>query len=123
MWGSDALPEPAADTIEGALARDADFVVENAGLVTLWQSEWRHLKPTARAHNVAIQRRYVQGFIDLLLERRTELTAAHAETMVVAALALIMGAAVHPHNELEGPELAALLSGMAVSSLGITETS
>ena len=112
-----------ADTLEAAITRDVEFVVEHANLTMLWQTEWRHLKPEARAHNIVIQRRYVQGFIDLLLARRPELAPERAETMVVAALALIMGAAVHPYREPDDAGLTALLTDMAVASLGVAPPS
>jgi AcrR family transcriptional regulator len=111
----------AATSPEAALRELVDwhvhFALHNKALIVVQDRDWSSLPDEARERVRALQRAYVELWVDHLLGVQPELDPARARAMAHATFGLINST---PHSTfLSEPEMAALLARMACSSLGL----
>jgi AcrR family transcriptional regulator len=118
LWS--ALPEGGAGVPQELLRAYVDsharFVVENTDLVELWYQESRHLPEPARSAQRRLQRRYVERWIDVLLECRPELSQEEARIMVRGAIGTLHSV-VHSDRIYDEERLGEVLGDMIMAAL------
>lgn len=118
LWS--ALPQGPGDGPEVLLRAYVDgharFVVENTDLVELWYQESRHLPGGARTAQRRLQRRYVERWVDVLLECRPELSPDEARIMVRGAIGTLHSV-VHSDRLFDESRLRAVLGDMIMAAL------
>jgi AcrR family transcriptional regulator len=92
------------------------YAVTHADAIELWYQEGRNLPAEARSAQRRLQRRYIERWVDALLEERPELSEGEAGVLARGAIGLIHSSA---HSDKVGDPklLAPLLERMAVAAL------
>jgi AcrR family transcriptional regulator len=92
------------------------YAVTHADAIELWYQEGRNLPSEARSAQRRLQRRYIERWVDALLEERPELTEDEAGVLARGAIGLIHSSA---HSDRVGDPalLAPLLERMAIAAL------
>lgn len=103
-------------TIESYVRSHVSYTVSHADAVELWYREGRNLPPAARSAQRRLQRRYVERWVDVLLERRPELGEEEARVVVQAAIGLIHSSA-HSDRHTDADVLRPALERMALAAL------
>lgn len=115
-----ALPESGTrqphELLRAYVDSHARFVVENTDLVELWYQESRHLPEPARSAQRRLQRRYVERWIDVLLECRPELSQEEARIMVRGAIGTLHSV-VHSDRIFDEERLREVLGKMIMAGL------
>jgi AcrR family transcriptional regulator len=105
------------DALRELVAWHVDFALHNKALIVVQDRDWSSLPDDARERVRSLQRAYVELWVDHLVSVEPQLDPARARAMAHAAFGLINST---PHSTfLSEPEMAALLSGMASSALGV----
>ena len=95
-----------------------DFALHNKPLIVVQDRDWSSLPDDARERVRALQRRYVELWVDQLREVHRELAPRRGRAMAHAAFGLINST---PHSAmLSEPQMRALLEEMALRALGVT---
>jgi AcrR family transcriptional regulator len=95
-----------------------DFALHNRPLIVVQDRDWSSLPDDARERVRALQRRYVELWVDQLRELHRELPPRRGRAMAHAAFGLINST---PHSAmLSEPQMRALLEEMALRALGVT---
>ncbi len=95
-----------------------DFALHNKPLIVVQDRDWSSLPDEARERVRSLQRAYVELWVDHLVSVQPDLDPARGRAMAHAAFGLINST---PHSTfLSEPEMAALLSSMASSALGMS---
>jgi AcrR family transcriptional regulator len=110
-----------AASAEAALPRrvawHVDFALHNKALIVVQDRDWSSLPADAREQVRALQRQYVELWVEHLLAVHPGLDAARGRAMAHAAFGLINST---PHSTfLSEPEMTALLETMAAAALGL----
>lgn len=93
-----------------------EWAVRNADLIALWYQEWRNLPEPDQSRQRRIQRRYVERWVDTLLEERPELSDTQAGVMVRGVLGIIHSVS-HYENILDHDKLCEVLANMSLNAL------
>jgi AcrR family transcriptional regulator len=94
-----------------------DFALHNKALIVVQDRDWSSLPDDARERVRALQRRYVELWVDQLREVHRELPPRRGRAMAHAAFGLINST---PHSAmLSEPQMRALLEEMALRALGL----
>jgi AcrR family transcriptional regulator len=95
-----------------------DFALHNRPLIVVQDRDWSSLPDDARERVRALQRRYVELWVDQLRELHRELPPRRGRAMAHAAFGLINST---PHSAmLSETQMRALLEEMALRALGVT---
>jgi AcrR family transcriptional regulator len=95
-----------------------DFALHNRPLIVVQDRDWSSLPDDARERVRALQRRYVELWVDQLRAVHRELPPRRGRAMAHAAFGLINST---PHSAmLSEPQMRALLEEMALRALGVT---
>lgn len=118
LWSD--VPQDEGSDPQGLLrahvSSHARFVLNNTDLVELWYQESRHMPEPARSAQRRLQRRYVERWIDVLLECRPDLTQDEARIMVRGAIGTLHSM-VHTDRIFDGERVYALLTDMIMAGL------
>lgn len=114
LW-RDLEPDAPAD-LERYVRSHVAVTVAHAEAIELWYQEGRNLPPAARSAQARLQRRYIERWVEALLEQRPELGEDEARSIVRAAIGLIHSAAYNDHTA-GAEELRPLLERLALAVL------
>ncbi|MCU1379136.1 MAG: putative TetR family transcriptional regulator match [Acidimicrobiales bacterium] len=103
-------------SIEALVRSHVAYAVTHADAIELWYQEGRNLSAEARSTQRRLQRRYIERWVDALLERRPELSEDEAGVLARGAIGLIHSSA---HSDRAGDPalLTPLLERMAMAAL------
>lgn len=96
LW-RDLEPDAPAD-LERYVRSHVTITVAHAEAIELWYQEGRNLPKAARAAQRRLQRRYIERWVEALLEERPGLSEDEARIIVRAAIGLIHSAAYTDHT-------------------------
>lgn len=102
--------------LKAHVSSHAEFVLNNSDLVELWYQESRHMPEPARSAQRRLQRRYVERWIDVLLECRPDLAQDEARIMVRGAIGTLHSM-VHTDRVFDGERVQAVLTDMIMAGL------
>ncbi len=92
-----------------------DFALTHPALIIVQDRDWASLSDTARDEVRALQREYVELWVNALLREQPELPSDEARAMVHAAFGLINST---PHSaKIDTTQMGFLLRGMALRAL------
>jgi AcrR family transcriptional regulator len=107
----------ADDALRALVAWHVDFALHHKPLIVVQDRDWASLPDAARERVRGLQRRYVELWADRLREVHDGLTPKRARAMAHATFGMLNST---PHSAmLPDPEMAAMLSGMALIALGV----
>ncbi len=107
----------AGDALHALVAWHVDFALHHKPLIVVQDRDWASLPDEARERVRDLQRRYVELWADRLREVHDDLTPRRARAMAHATFGLLNST---PHSAmLPEPEMAAMLTGMALTALGL----
>lgn len=107
----------ADDALRELVAWHVDFALHHKPLIVVQDRDWASLPDEARERVRDLQRRYVELWADRLREVHHDLTPRRARAMAHATFGLLNST---PHSAmLPEPEMAAMLTGMALTALGV----
>jgi AcrR family transcriptional regulator len=120
LWNSEPRDSDGNTTagLEAYVTSHIDFTLDNVDIVALWYSESRHLPVEARTEQRRLQRRYIEGWVDVLLAERPELAQDEARLRVRAAIGLIHSL-VHSENLFDRERTRVTLRAMTMAALGV----
>lgn len=107
----------ADDALHALVGWHVDFALHHKPLIVVQDRDWASLPDAARERVRDLQRRYVELWADRLREVHRDLTPRRARAMAHATFGLLNST---PHSAmLPEPEMAAMLTGMALTALGV----
>ncbi len=113
---SEAAPDAGA-ALRSLVGWHVEFALRHKPLIVVQDRDWSSLPPAARERVRALQRSYVEVWARRLGELHPDLEPQRARTMAHAAFGLLNST---PHSAmLPDKEMSALLTDMAVRSLGL----
>src|SRR5688572_10268687 len=113
---SKAAPSAEA-AVEELVGWHVDFALHNRALIVVQDRDWSSLPADARERVRALQREYVELWVEQLRAVHPELDATRGRAMAHATFGLLNST---PHSTfLSEPEMATLLGGMASAALGL----
>ena len=105
------------EALRGLVAWHVDFALHNRALIVVQDRDWSSLPEEARERVRALQRAYVELWVDQLMTVHPDLDPQRGRAMAHAAFGLINST---PHSTfLSEPEMAGLLVAMAAAALGV----
>ena len=114
LW-RDLDPDAPADLVRYVRSHVA-VTVRQADAIQLWYQEGRNLPAAARASQARLQRRYLERWVQALLEERPALAEDEARSIVRAAIGLIHSASFNEPTA-DPDDLRALLERLALAVL------
>jgi AcrR family transcriptional regulator len=103
-------------TIEDYVRSHIEWAVQHADLIALWYQEWRNLPDADQLRQRRLQRRYVERWVDTLLDERPELSDTEARVMVRGVIGIIHSVS-HTEPILDPDRVREVLATMSLNAL------
>jgi AcrR family transcriptional regulator len=103
-------------TIEDYVRSHIEWAVQHADLIALWYQEWRNLPDADQLRQRRLQRRYLERWVDTLLDERPELGDTEARVMVRGVIGIIHSVS-HAEPILDPDRVRDVLATMSLNAL------